>query len=163
MSMSYNVVPNRVYTTLYKLGSVTLAIFTSRWYHGKISRDIAEQRLKALGYEAFLIRESENRLGQFSLSIRHNGIVKHFRIDRKRGSGRFELFGAHMSFIKLPELVEYYTQHCLSSGGEVLSAPCRPEVCLHAAYKHPVVKLLTPCIPKFCHQRGLILNLLEDT
>ena len=100
----------------------------SRWYHGKISREAAEQRLKTLAYDAFLVRESENRIGQFSLSLRNNNVVKHFRIDRRKGSGRFELYGSHMSFSFLHDLVEYYTQHCVSTGGEILNVPCPPEV-----------------------------------
>ena len=100
------------------------------WYHGKVSRDLAERCLKEVSFDCFLVRESEKRVGEYSLSLKHKGIVKHFRIDVKRGSRlRYELFGAQKSFPSLPDLVDYYSCHCITTAGETLTAPCPSEVC----------------------------------
>ena len=93
-----------------------------------MSREEAEQWLKSFPFDCFLVRESENRVGQFSLSLSHRGTVKHFRIDRKRGSGRYELYGAQWSFPSVLDMVEYYMQHCVTTEGELLSTPCPAEV-----------------------------------
>lgn len=99
------------------------------WYHGNISREGAEQSLKAVSFDCFLVRESEKRLGEFSLSLKHRSIVKHFRIDVKRGTRtRYELFGAQKSFPSLADLIDYYTRHCITTNGETLTAPCPIEV-----------------------------------
>lgn len=104
-------------------------LITHSWYHGKISRENSEDRLKSVNCDCFLIRESENRPGKFSLSLTHKGKVKHFRIDTKRGARRrFELFGVKRSFLQLGSLVEYYNQHCISAHGELLITPCPLEV-----------------------------------
>ena len=99
------------------------------WYHGKVSRDLAERCLKVVSFDCFLVRESEKRVGEYSLSLKHKGIVKHFRIDVKRGSRiRYELFGAQRSFPTLSDLIDFYSHHCITNVGEVLTAPCPSEV-----------------------------------
>ena len=53
-----------------------------RWYFGKIKRLEAEKKL-LLGqneHGAFLIRDSESRRNDFSLSVRDGDTVKHYRI-----------------------------------------------------------------------------------
>lgn len=100
------------------------------WYHGKVSRDLAECCLKEVSFDCFLVRESEKRVGEYSLSLKHKGTVKHFRIDVKRGSRiRYELFGAQRSFPTLSDLIDFYSRHCITNVGEVLTAPCPSEVC----------------------------------
>ena len=99
------------------------------WYHGKISRDVAERSLKQVSFDCFLVRESEKRPGEYSLSLKHKSVVKHFRVDVKRGSRiRYELFGAQKSFPSLSDLIDYYTRHCITTGGETLTSPCPVEV-----------------------------------
>ena len=94
-----------------------------------MSRDLAERCLKEVSFDSFLVRESEKRVGEYSLSLKHKGIVKHFRIDVKRGSRiRYELFGAQKSFPTLPDLIDYYSRHCITTVGETLTAPCPSEV-----------------------------------
>lgn len=50
------------------------------WYHGKITRAEAEQLLSSGINGSFLVRESETNPGQFSISLRHEGRVYHYRI-----------------------------------------------------------------------------------
>ena len=58
------------------------ALFSSRWYFGKIKRIEAEKKLLLQQNEhgAFLIRDSESRRNDFSLSVRDGDTVKHYRI-----------------------------------------------------------------------------------
>uniref|UniRef100_A0A915M555 Tyrosine-protein kinase n=1 Tax=Meloidogyne javanica TaxID=6303 RepID=A0A915M555_MELJA len=51
------------------------------WYHGKITRIGAEQLLSSGINGSFLVRESETNPGQFSISLRHEGTVYHYRIN----------------------------------------------------------------------------------
>lgn len=59
------------------------SIFQSfrRWYHGKLDRTIAEERLRqARNPGSYLIRESDRRPGSFVLSfLSMNSAVNHFR------------------------------------------------------------------------------------
>lgn len=98
------------------------------WFQGKLSREKAENLLQEVQFDCFLVRESENRIGEYALSIRHSGIIKHFRIDSKHGlNQRYELYGAKRSFASLEILVDYYSHHCISSGGELLAVPYSTE------------------------------------
>ena len=57
-------------------------IMSFRWYFGKIKRLEAEKKL-LLGqneHGSFLIRDSESRRNDFSLSVRDGDTVKHYRI-----------------------------------------------------------------------------------
>ena len=102
---------------------------TCRWFQGKLSREKAENLLQEVQFDCFLVRESENRIGEYALSLRHSGIIKHFRIDSKHGlNQRYELYGAKRSFASLEILVDYYSHHCISSGGELLAVPYSTEV-----------------------------------
>jgi hypothetical protein len=82
------------------------------WYYGSISRDEAEQVLKYYGIENgdFLIRNSERKCGNYSLSIRANeDTIRHFRI-QSTDHGRGFLIGKR-SFQSLNDLIEYYKIH----------------------------------------------------
>uniref|UniRef100_A0A8B9M9G4 SH2 domain-containing protein n=1 Tax=Accipiter nisus TaxID=211598 RepID=A0A8B9M9G4_9AVES len=51
-----------------------------RWYHGKLDRAIAEERLWQAGKPgSYLIRESDRRPGSFVLSFLSKTNVNHFR------------------------------------------------------------------------------------
>uniref|UniRef100_A0A0N5AST4 Tyrosine-protein kinase n=1 Tax=Syphacia muris TaxID=451379 RepID=A0A0N5AST4_9BILA len=50
------------------------------WYHGKVSRSESEYILSSGINGSFLVRESETSIGQFSISVRHDGRVYHYRI-----------------------------------------------------------------------------------
>lgn len=51
------------------------------WYHGKVSRNESEVLLSSGINGSFLVRESETSIGQFSISVRHDGRVYHYRIN----------------------------------------------------------------------------------
>ncbi|KFO77136.1 GRB2-related adapter protein [Cuculus canorus] len=77
-----------------------------RWYAGRISRHLAEERLlkrKHLG--AFLIRDSESTPGEFSISVNYGLQVQHFKVLRER-NGKYFLW--EEKFNSLNELVDFY-------------------------------------------------------
>ncbi|KAK6014634.1 SH2 domain protein, partial [Ostertagia ostertagi] len=51
------------------------------WYHGKVSRNESEYILGSGITGSFLVRESETNVGQYSISVRHEGRVYHYRIN----------------------------------------------------------------------------------
>ncbi|CAF1236511.1 unnamed protein product [Adineta steineri] len=82
------------------------------WYYGLISRDEAEKYLKLYGNEQgdFLIRDSERRIGNYSLSIRDDAdIIRHFRIELSTDGNRYII--GKRSFKSLYELIEHYKTH----------------------------------------------------
>jgi len=76
---------------------------------GKITRAKAERMILNDGKAgAFLIRESETRPGDYSMSVRENDSVKHYRI-RKLDDGGFYI-ARRVSFTSLIEMVAHYQQ-----------------------------------------------------
>ncbi|NWX31437.1 GRAP protein, partial [Notiomystis cincta] len=77
-----------------------------RWYAGRISRHLAEERLlKRNHLGAFLIRDSESSPGGFSLSVNYGKHVQHFKVLRER-NGKYFLW--EEKFNSLNELVDFY-------------------------------------------------------
>lgn len=94
------------------------------WYFGKLRRADAEKKLMLPENEigAFIIRDSESREKDFSLSIRDESSVKHYRIRAlDDGSGFF--IARKRTFSSLQKLVEHYSNDvdglCVK-----LRAPC---------------------------------------
>lgn len=116
-----------------------------RWYNGKIKRIEAEKKLLLPENEhgAFLIRDSESRRNDYSLSVRDGDTVKHYRIRQLDEGGFF--IARRTTFRTLPDLVEHYSRDadglCVN-----LRKPCVQVRCLRvvvrltlAAYAGPVV------------------------
>ncbi|CAF2353878.1 unnamed protein product [Rotaria sp. Silwood2] len=82
------------------------------WYYGLLSRDEAEKYLKLYGHEKgdYLIRDSERRIGNYSLSIRDDiDTIRHFRIELSDDGSQY-LIGKR-SFNSLNDLIEHYKTH----------------------------------------------------
>ncbi|XP_057311971.1 growth factor receptor-bound protein 2-like [Hydractinia symbiolongicarpus] len=76
------------------------------WYYGKIRRAEAEQLLLQEQHDgAFLLRDSESTAGDFSLSVKFNNQVQHFKVLRD-GAGKYFLWV--VKFNSLNQLVEYH-------------------------------------------------------
>nr|XP_021190523.2 uncharacterized protein LOC110376385 isoform X1 [Helicoverpa armigera] len=96
---------------------------TMPWYFRKIKRIEAEKKLLLPENEhgAFLIRDSESRHNDFSLSVRDGDTVKHYRIRQLDEGGFF--IARRTTFRTLQELVEHYSKDadglCVS-----LNKPC---------------------------------------
>ena len=56
---------------------------SSRWFHGKISRERAEQLLCPKMDGHFLVRESTNFPGDYTLCVCYQGKVEHYRVKYK--------------------------------------------------------------------------------
>lgn len=80
------------------------------WYFGRLRRIDAEKLLLLAMNEhgAYLVRDSESRLNEFSLSIRDGSVVKHYRI-RHLDSGGFYI-ARRVAFTTLKELIEHYSR-----------------------------------------------------
>ncbi|XP_046454047.1 tyrosine-protein kinase CSK-like [Daphnia pulex] len=75
------------------------------WFHGKISREQAENLLQPREDGLFLVRESTNYPGDYTLCVSYQGEVQHYRViykDNKLTIDEEEFFST------LAELVEHY-------------------------------------------------------
>uniref|UniRef100_A0A8C7TX24 Ras GTPase-activating protein 1 n=1 Tax=Oncorhynchus mykiss TaxID=8022 RepID=A0A8C7TX24_ONCMY len=97
-----------------------------RWYHGKLDRTIAEERLRqAKTPGSYLIRESDRRPGSFVLSfLSLTSVVNHFRIIAMCG----DYYIGGRRFSSLSDLIGYYSYvSCLLKGEKLLSPVAPPE------------------------------------
>ncbi|XP_028900332.1 tyrosine-protein kinase Src42A isoform X4 [Zeugodacus cucurbitae] len=80
------------------------------WYFRKIKRIEAEKKLLLPENEhgAYLIRDSESRHNDYSLSVRDGDTVKHYRIRQLDEGGFF--IARRTTFRTLQELVEHYSK-----------------------------------------------------
>ncbi|KAM6965604.1 ras GTPase-activating protein 1 [Aplochiton taeniatus] len=99
---------------------------TNQWYHGKLDRTIAEERLRqARDPGSYLIRESDRRPGSFVLSfLSMTSVVNHFRIIAMCG----DYYIGGRRFSSLSDLIGYYSYvSCLLKGEKLLSPVAPPE------------------------------------
>ena len=87
--------------------SLSLSLPPYSWFFGPIKRADAEKLLRASPKPGtFLIRESESKPGDYSLSIQDGENVKHYRIRRMDEGGFF--ITRRAVFNTLKDLVDYY-------------------------------------------------------
>uniref|UniRef100_A0A8C6VGX9 RAS p21 protein activator 1 n=1 Tax=Naja naja TaxID=35670 RepID=A0A8C6VGX9_NAJNA len=99
---------------------------TNQWYHGKLDRTIAEERLRQAGKPgSYLIRESDRRPGSFVLSfLSKTNVVNHFRIIAMCG----DYYIGGRRFSSLSDLIGYYSHvSCLLKGEKLLFPVAPPE------------------------------------
>ncbi|KAF7470465.1 Hypothetical predicted protein [Marmota monax] len=99
---------------------------TNQWYHGKLDRTIAEERLRQAGKSgSYLIRESDRRPGSFVLSfLSQTNVVNHFRIIAMCG----DYYIGGRRFSSLSDLIGYYSHvSCLLKGEKLLYPVAPPE------------------------------------
>ncbi|XP_001602126.1 tyrosine-protein kinase Shark [Nasonia vitripennis] len=79
------------------------------WFHGNLSREDAESLLLEDGRDngTFLVRESSSSLGDYVLSVLHDGEVAHYQI-RKHGEDAFFSIDDETTIHGLETLIEYY-------------------------------------------------------
>ncbi|KAJ3596472.1 hypothetical protein NHX12_002879 [Muraenolepis orangiensis] len=78
------------------------------WFHGKISREQAEQLLSPPETGMFLVRESTNYPGDYTLCVSCEGKVEHYRIIYKDGQLTIDM---EEYFENLIQLVDHYTEN----------------------------------------------------
>ncbi|KAJ8251549.1 hypothetical protein GJAV_G00222540 [Gymnothorax javanicus] len=81
------------------------------WFRENVSRNAAEELLMAGELGAFLLRSSQSSPGDFSISVRHEHDVQHFKVmmDHK---GHYFLWTE--KFTSLNKMVEYYKTNSIS-------------------------------------------------
>eukprot|EP00112_Aurelia_sp_Birch-Aquarium-sp1_P010038 Seg2164.2 transcript_id=Seg2164.2/GoldUCD/mRNA.D3Y31 product="Tyrosine-protein kinase Tec" protein_id=Seg2164.2/GoldUCD/D3Y31 len=83
-----------------------------RWFHGDMSRQEADDLLKAEGKDGVFCIRNSSRSGMYTLSLSFQGIVKHYHI-KQNAEGNYFVSQRH-SFESILKLVEY---HKLNSAG----------------------------------------------
>ncbi|XP_029945679.1 GRB2 related adaptor protein a [Salarias fasciatus] len=81
------------------------------WFAGRISRGVAESRLRHRECGAFLVRESESAPGEFSMSVSYGDHVQHFKVLQDRCS---QYYVWDEAFSSLNELVEFYHSNSIA-------------------------------------------------
>jgi len=89
------------------------------WYLGKISRADAEALLRRPGNTdgAFLVRQSESCPGDFSISVKFQDSIQHFKVLRDN-NGKYFLWC--VKFNSLNELVNYHRSASVSRSHTIL-------------------------------------------
>lgn len=75
------------------------------WFHGKITRELAEELLQPRTDGLYLIRESTNYPGDYTLCVVANNLVDHYRIITTRGKISID---EEEFFDSLEELISHY-------------------------------------------------------
>ncbi|XP_068797616.1 GRB2-related adapter protein 2 isoform X2 [Struthio camelus] len=81
------------------------------WFDERISRHEAESSLMSKGIGSFIVRASQNSHGDFSISVRHEDDVQHFKVMRD-SKGNYYLWTE--KFQSLNKLVDYYKTTSIS-------------------------------------------------
>ena len=81
--------------------------FLFSWFHGKISRETAETLLRPREDGLFLVRESTNFPGDYTLCVCYQGRVQHYRVKYKNNQLTID---DEEFFENLALLVEHYEQ-----------------------------------------------------
>ncbi|ESN92347.1 hypothetical protein HELRODRAFT_89619 [Helobdella robusta] len=87
-----------------------------RWYHGPITRQEAESRLRNEREGSYLIRNSESNRLDYSLSIKSSNGCVHLKIVTNH-EGRFILGQCSQPFASVPKMIQYYTLNKLPIKG----------------------------------------------
>ncbi|XP_051899280.1 GRB2-related adaptor protein 2-like [Pristis pectinata] len=86
------------------------------WFYGGIGRSEAENILLEQDVGFFLIRASQSSKNEFSISVRHQEDVQHFKVLRD-GKGHYFLWSE--KFESLNKLVEYYKVSSISKATQI--------------------------------------------
>ncbi|XP_064179806.1 GRB2-related adaptor protein 2-like isoform X2 [Anguilla rostrata] len=94
------------------------------WYQENASRSMAEESLSPREVGAFLIRGSQRSPGDFSISVRHDSDVQHFKV-MKDGKGQYYLWSERFSSVN--KLVEYYKGNSVSKQTQIFLSDGEPQ------------------------------------
>ncbi|GLH05352.1 Tyrosine-protein kinase Shark [Gryllus bimaculatus] len=113
------------------------------WFHGKITREAAEQiviNVEGSCEGTFLVRESNTAVGDYVLSVLHEGEVVHYQI-RRHGEDAFFSIDEHTIIHGLETLIEYYQEdaHGLVTK---LALVCKKDPPPHDSRRHGRTNLL---------------------
>ncbi|XP_035407707.1 GRB2-related adapter protein 2 isoform X2 [Cygnus atratus] len=94
------------------------------WFDERISRHEAESILMSKGVGSFIVRASQNSHGDFSISVRHEDDVQHFKVMRD-SKGNYYLWTE--KFYSLNKLVDYYKTTSISRQKQIFLRDEREE------------------------------------
>ncbi|NWZ21542.1 GRAP2 protein, partial [Asarcornis scutulata] len=94
------------------------------WFDERISRHEAENILMNKGVGSFIVRASQNSHGDFSISVRHEDDVQHFKVMRD-SKGNYYLWTE--KFYSLNKLVDYYKTTSISRQKQIFLRDEREE------------------------------------
>ncbi|XP_060705267.1 GRB2-related adapter protein 2a [Hemiscyllium ocellatum] len=109
------------------------------WFHGGIARSEAESILLAQDVGFFLIRASQSSKNEFSISVRHEEDVQHFKVLRD-GKGHYFLWSE--KFDSLNKLVEYYKVSSISKTTQIYLRESKKET--KGGFSHPDSRMADP-------------------
>ncbi|XP_026180326.1 GRB2-related adapter protein 2a [Mastacembelus armatus] len=89
---------------------------TPRWFQENASRSAAEELLRNKDVGDFVIRGSQSSPGDFSISVKHESDVQHFKVMRDN-KGQYFLWSE--KFTSLNKLVEFYKTSSISKTREI--------------------------------------------
>ncbi|XP_029363576.1 GRB2-related adapter protein 2a [Echeneis naucrates] len=87
-----------------------------RWFQENASRNAAEELLRSKEIGDFVIRGSQSSPGDFSISVRHESDVQHFKV-LKDNRGQYFLWSE--KFTSLNKLVDFYKTTSISKTREI--------------------------------------------
>lgn len=87
-----------------------LATTDERWFAGRLPRSKADRILEAAPNGTYLVRESDSRPGDYSLSVKYN-LVKHIKINRR--GNKYEIAPDAKPFPTIQDLILHFQQHSL--------------------------------------------------
>lgn len=93
-----------------------IEINTPRWYQETANRSTAEELLRLRDVGEFVIRGCQSSPGEFSISVKHEHDVQHFKVMRDN-KGQYFLWSE--KFTSLNKLVEYYKTSTISKTREI--------------------------------------------
>lgn len=93
-----------------------IEISTPRWYQESASRSTAEELLRQRDVGEFVIRGCQSSPGEFSISVKHENDVQHFKVMRDN-KGQYFLWSE--KFTSLNKLVEFYKSTSISKTREI--------------------------------------------
>lgn len=79
-----------------------------RWFHGKITREQAERLLYPPETGLFLVRESTNYPGDYTLCVSSEGKVEHYRIIYHNGKLTIDEEGYFENLMQLVEVTPWF-------------------------------------------------------
>ncbi|TGZ66830.1 hypothetical protein CRM22_005116 [Opisthorchis felineus] len=109
-----------------------ITLYAHPWYVPKCSRREAEARLLEIDPQtnadvqpngAFVVRQSENELGQFSISVKDGSSVLHFRVFSDP-NGKYHIWTN--KFQSINELVDYHRRQTIYGDKTLLLRDCIP-------------------------------------
>ncbi|XP_039260928.1 dual adapter for phosphotyrosine and 3-phosphotyrosine and 3-phosphoinositide-like [Styela clava] len=105
-------IPAKRTTISYENVQIRPSLDSISWYHGNITRHIAEALLMANGMEGSYLLRDGKETGSYSLSVRSKDSVKHFQITQANSAFKFGI----TEFESLESLIGHFANQPLLGG-----------------------------------------------